>query len=253
MLDLHQLYRTMAWLGEELEDQSGATRAARRTKDLIEEALFARRRSLFSNLSMVLFDTTSLMFTGNGGESLGQFGVSKDHQPDLRQVVVGVVLDEAGRPICSEIWPGNATDVKSLLPIVTRLRDRFGIHQMCVVADRGMISAETIAELQARGIDYILGPRERSTREVREIVLADRKPMVPLTIQRAGGRETDIEVAEVIRNDFGPGSKPRRYVICYNPAQEPVAEFGVGTGSWRGCSEYFLTPLARQDSLGSTH
>ena len=61
-LDLHQLYRAMAWLGEELEDQSGATRAAGRTKDLIEEALFARRRSLFSNLSMVLFDTTSLMF-----------------------------------------------------------------------------------------------------------------------------------------------------------------------------------------------
>ena len=218
-LDLHQLYRAMAWLGEELDDQSDATRAPRRTKDLIEEALFQRRRSLFSNLSVVLFDTTSLMFTGAGGENLGQLGVSKDHRPDLRRVVVGVVLDEAGRPICSEMWPGNATDVKSLLPIVTRLRDRFGIRQMCVVADRGMISAETIAELQARGIDYILGPRERSTKEVREIVLAERKPMVPLTIKRAGGREIDIEVEEVIRNDFGPGTKPRRYVICYNPAQ----------------------------------
>ena len=172
-LDLHQLYRAMAWLGEELDDQSGATRAPRRTKDLIEEALFDRRRSLFSNLSVVLFDTTSLMFTGQGGESLGQHGISKDHRPDLRQVVVGVVLDEAGRPICSETWPGNATDVKSLLPIVTRLRDRFGIGHMCVVADRGMISAETIAELEARGIDYILGARERSTNEVREIVLAD--------------------------------------------------------------------------------
>jgi len=90
---------------------------------------------------------------------------------------------------------------------------------MCVVADRGMISAETIAELEARSIDYILGARERSTKEVREIVLAERKPMVPLTIPRARGRETDIEVEEVIRNDFGPGTKPRRYVICYNPAQ----------------------------------
>jgi hypothetical protein len=218
-LDLHQLYRAMAWLGEELSDQSGATRAPRRTKDLIEEALFQRRRSLFSNLSVVLFDTTSLMFTGAGGESLGQHGVSKDHRPDLRQVVVGVVLDEAGRPICSETWPGNATDVKSLLPVVARLRTRFGIRQMCVVADRGMISAETIAELEAHGIDYILGARERSTAEVREIVLAGRPPMVPLTIPRARGRETDIEVAEVIRNDFGPGTKPRRYVICYNPAQ----------------------------------
>src|SRR5271165_6865334 len=48
----------------------------------------------------------------SGGESLGQHGLSKDHRPDLCQVVVGVVLDEAGRPICSETWPGNATDVK---------------------------------------------------------------------------------------------------------------------------------------------
>ena len=126
---------------------------------------------------------------------------------------------ECGRPICSETWPGNATDVKSLLPIVTRLRDRFGIGHMCVVADRGMISADTIAELESRGIDDILGARERGTNEGREIVLADRKPMVPLTIPRARGRETDIEVEEVTVGDWGPGTKPRRYVVCFNPAQ----------------------------------
>jgi hypothetical protein len=216
-LALHQLYRAMAWLGEALTDQSGATRAPRRTKDLIEEALFERRRNLFSDLSVVLFDTTSLMFTG--GESLGQHGVSKDHRPELHQVVVGVVLDEAGRPICSETWPGNATDVKSLLPVVTRLRDRFGIRHMCVVADRGMISAETIAELEARGIDYILGARERSSSEIREVVLTDRAPMVPLTIPRARGCERDIEVKEVIAGDWGAGVKSRRYVICFNPAE----------------------------------
>jgi hypothetical protein len=218
-LALHQFYRAMAWLGETLTDQSGATRVPRRCKDLIEEALFERRRNLFSDLSVVLFDTTSLMFTGSGGESLGQLGVSKDHRPDLHQVVVGVVLDEAGRPICSETWPGNATDVRSLLPIVTRLRDRFGIRHMCVVADRGMISADTIAELEARGIDYILGARERSSTEVREVVLADRQPMVPLTIPRARGSEIDIAVKEVIAGDWGPGTKPRRYVVCFNPVE----------------------------------
>src|SRR6476620_8090149 len=86
-LELHQLYRAMAWLGEELTDQSGATRAARRNKDLIEEALFEGRRSLFSDLSVVLFDTSSLMFYGAGGESLGQRGKSKDHRPELKQVM----------------------------------------------------------------------------------------------------------------------------------------------------------------------
>ena len=215
-LELHHLYRAMTWLGEVLKDQSGATRSARRTKDLIEEQLFERRRSLFSDLSIVLFDTTSLSFYGAGGESLGRHGKSKDHRPDLRQVIVGVVVDTEGRPICSEAWPGNATDVKSLLPVVDRLRLRFGITRMCVVADRGMISDETMVELDKRGIDYILGARERSDKEVREIVLADSKPMVGLTIPRARGKETSLEVKEVIVGDGGPTAK-RRYVVCFNP------------------------------------
>jgi Transposase DDE domain len=218
-LELHQLYRAMAWLGEELADQSGATRAPRRIKDLIEEALFQRRRSLFSDLSVVLFDTTSLMFYGAGGESLGQRGKSKDHRPDLKQVVVGVVLDEAGRPICSETWPGNAADVKALLPVVRRLRERFGIARMCVVADRGMISAETINELETHGVEYILGARERNSVEVRRVVLADEKPMIPLVIPRTRGAETALEVKEVVVGDWGPGCHPRRYVVCFNPEE----------------------------------
>src|SRR6202040_4279354 len=68
-----------------------------------------------------------------------------------------------------------------------------------------------------RGVDYILGARERSDSEVREIVLADSKPMVPLIIQRARGAETALEVKEVVAGDWGPGSKPRRYVVCFNP------------------------------------
>ena len=218
-LELHHLYRAMTWLGEALTDQSGATRAPRRTKDLIEEKLFDRRRSLFSDLSVVLFDTTSLYFHGAGGETLGHHGKSKDHRPDLRQVIVGVVLDAEGRPICSETWPGNATDVKSLLPVVDRLRQRFGIARMCVVADRGMISDETIAELDKRSIEYILGARERSDKEVRTIVLADARPMVPLVIPRARDKETAIEVKEVIVGDRGPTAKPRRYIVCFNPEE----------------------------------
>ncbi|MBV8096504.1 MAG: IS1634 family transposase [Acetobacteraceae bacterium] len=218
-LELHKLYRAIAWLGEELADQSGATRAPRRIKDLIEKALFQRRRSLLSDLSMVLFDTTSLMFYGAGGDSLGQRGKSKDHRPDLKQVVVGVVLDEAGRPICSETWPGNAADVKALLPVVRRLRERLGISRMCVVADRGMISAETINELEAHGVEYILGARERNSAEVRRVVLADEKPMIPLVIPRARGAETALEVKEVMVGDWGPGCHPRRYVVCFNPEE----------------------------------
>ena len=134
----------------------------RTVKDVIEEELFARRRDLFSELSVVFLDTTSLAFTGAGGETLGERGYSKDHRPDLLQMIVAVVIDADGRPICSEMWPGNTADVSVLIPVVDRLRTRFGIDRVCVVADRGMISAATIAELEERGLEYVLGVRERT-------------------------------------------------------------------------------------------
>ncbi len=78
-LELHHLYRAMAWLGEEAPaDQQGGAKpfAPRCTKDLIEERLFAERRDLFSSRSMVFFDTTSIYFEGEGGETLGAHGLS---------------------------------------------------------------------------------------------------------------------------------------------------------------------------------
>jgi hypothetical protein len=214
-LALHHLYRAMAWLGEELpaNQQGGATPFAPRTiKDLIEERLFARRRDLFSELSVVFMDTTSLSFTGAGGETLGERGYSKDHRPDLMQMIVGVVIDAAGRPVCSEMWPGNTADVSVLVPVIDRLRSRFAIGRVCVVADRGMISAPTIAALEERGLEYVLGARERTDSLVRTVVLADDRPFTPLCIPRAGGEETQLFIKEV-------QVEGRRYIVCRNEAE----------------------------------
>jgi hypothetical protein len=214
-LGLHHLYRAMAWLGEELpaEEQGGATPFAPRTvKDLIEEELFACRRDLFSELSVVFLDTTSLSFTGAGGEKLGERGYSKDHRPDLMQMIVGVVIDAEGRPVCSEMWPGNTADVSVLVPVIDRLRSRFAIGRVCVVADRGMICAETIAALEERGLEYVLGARERTDKLVRTVVLADERPFTPLCVQRAGGEETQLFVKEVT-------AEGRRHIVCRNEAE----------------------------------
>src|SRR5215204_3997084 len=214
-LTLHHLYRAMAWLGEELptDQQAGATPfAPRAIKDLIEEHLFARRRDLFSELSVVFMDTTSLSFIGAGGETLGERGYSKDHRPDLMQMIVGVVIDAEGRPVCSEMWPGNTADVSVLVPVIDRLRSRFAIGRVCVVADRGMISAPTIAALEERGLEYVLGARERTDSLVRTVVLADQRPFTPLCIPRAGGEETQLFVKEV-------QVKGRRYSVCRNEAE----------------------------------
>jgi transposase len=210
-LDLHHLYRAMAWLGEELpaKEQDGRTPFAPRcVKDVIEERLFAHRRDLFTKLDLVFMDTTSLYFEGAGGQTLGRHGYSKDHRPDLRQMILAVLLDGDGRPVCSEMWPGNTADVTTLIPVIDRLQRRFAIARVCVVADRGMISAETMAELEARCLLYILGVRERTDKLVRELVLDDPAPFVPLTTTKRG-KETDYEAKTV-------KLAGRRYIVCRN-------------------------------------
>jgi hypothetical protein len=210
-LDLHHLYRAMAWLGEELpeQEQDGRTPFAPRClKDLVEERLFAHRRDLLTRLDLVFMDTTSLYFEGTGGQTLGRHGYSKDHRPDLRQMILAVLLDGDGRPVCSEMWPGNTADVSTLIPVIDRLRRRFDIARVCVVADRGMISAETVAELEARRLLYILGVRERSDKLVRDLVLDDPAPFEPFTMKKRG-KQADYEAKTVMLAG-------RRYIVCRN-------------------------------------
>jgi hypothetical protein len=215
-IELHHLYRAMGWLGEQLpeDQQQGFSKLVPRcTKDVVEEQLFARRRDLFSELDLVFFDTTSLSFQGEGGETLGQYGFSKDNRPDLKQMIVGAVLDPDGRPICCELWPGNTADVTTLLAVVDRLRQRFGIRKACIVADRGMISKEILAELEATGRPYILGVRMRRTKEVRDEVLADKGRF--RVVHGPRKKSTDpspLRVKEVL-------VEGRRYVVCINADQ----------------------------------
>jgi hypothetical protein len=210
-LDLHHFYRAMAWLGEEMEEKSEDALAPRCVKDVIEEKLFDKRRDLFCDLSAVFMDTTSLSFYGEGGETLGEHGYSKDYRPDLKQMILALIVDGNGRPICTEMWPGNTADVTTLLPVIDRLRQRFSIGRVCVVADRGMISAATIEGLEARKLEYILGARERSDAIVRKIVLESEAPFVPLLLERKTG-ETQLFVKQVM-------IEGKRYIVCRNEAE----------------------------------
>lgn len=213
-IELHHLYRAMAFLGEELADQTGASELSPRcSKDLIEEDMFKKWRNLFTGLELVFFDTTSIYFEGEGGETLGERGFSKDHRPDLKQMVVGVVINDEGRPICCEMWPGNTADVTSLVPISKHMRERFGIKRFCIVADRGMISAGNLEQLEKNEIPYIIGTRMRKDREVRQEVLT------------RGGRYREVHPIGSNARDPSPlkvkevWHKDRRYIICLNERQ----------------------------------
>jgi transposase len=213
-LSLHHLYRAMAFLGNEIEDQKDKTPFSPRcTKDLIEEAMFYERRDLFTGLDLVFFDTTAIYFEGEGGESLGEKGYSKDHRPDLNQMVVGAVLDEDGKPICCEMWPGNTADVKTLIPVVDRIRNRFHIGRFCVVADRGMISEETMNELDQREIPYILGARMRKLKEIREEVMPRAGRYREVYPEGKSSKDPAPLKVKEVRVD------KHRYILCLNVKQ----------------------------------
>jgi len=215
-VSLHHLYRAMAFLGEELKGQEDATPFSPRcTKDLIEEEMFVRNRDLFTGLDLVFFDTTSIYFEGQGGESIGERGHSKDHRPDLKQMVVGAVIDERGCPICCEMWPGSTADVRTLIPVIDRVRKRFRISRFCIVADRGMISAETVRELEnpERRLSYILGARMRKVNEIKHDVLSRGgwfKEVYP------EGETTKDPAPLKVKEVWG---LKNRYIVCLNSKQ----------------------------------
>ena len=206
-LQLHHSYRALAWLGETIEE----TDRPRTVKDLVEERLFARRRDLFTSLELVFLDTTSIYFEGEGGESLGQYGYSKDARPDRKQMIVAVVLDQEGVPLCCELLPGNTADVTLLLPVAERLSRRFGVERVTLVADRGMIGKKTIEQLEAAGWGYILGARMRSQSEVRHEVLSRAGRYQVVGPKGPAGAST-LKVKDVRVED-------RRYIVCLNDDQ----------------------------------
>lgn len=144
---------------------------------------------------------------------MGQKGHSRDHRPDLNQMVVGAVIDSKGKPVCCEMWPGNTADVKSLMPVIERIRTRFHIGRFCIVADRGMISAETLDELGRREIPYILGTRMRKVNEIKRDVLSRQGRYREI---RPEGKSSKDPAPLKVKEVFFNGS---RYIVCLNPRQ----------------------------------
>ncbi len=128
-------------------------------------------------------------------------------------MVVGVLIDSKGKPVCCEMWPGNTTDVKGLIPVMDRIQSRFNTGHFCIVADRGMISAKTIKELEKRRIPYILGARMRRVKEIKEDVLSRQGRYREVRAESKCSKDpSPLKVKEVYQNG-------NRYIVCLNPRQ----------------------------------
>jgi hypothetical protein len=136
--DEDDLYEAMDWL---LERQ-----------DAIEDRLATRH---LRDGEMVLYDVSSSYFEGRSCP-LAKFGYSRDGKPGLPQIIYGLLCDSDGRPVAVEVFTGELHDDKTLPSQVAKLKDRFGLSRIVVVADRGMVTKANIELLkQADGVDWI--------------------------------------------------------------------------------------------------
>jgi hypothetical protein len=188
-LHLPHFYRALTYLWQKKEE--------------IELSLYERGKDLFNEgLDLAFFDTTSTYFEGKGWPGFTALGMSKDHRPDHPQLVIGVVMRRDGIPVSCEIWPGNTSDMNTLVPVIERLKGRFKIRKVILVCDRGMVSKANLERLTKAGYEYIVGMKMRRMLEVRDHVLA--KPGRFRVVKH------NLHVKEIWVED-------RRYVVCFNP------------------------------------
>src|SRR5439155_798172 len=134
----------------------------------IEQALAARERTLFNlDDTIYLYDLTSTYFEGQCPHNpQAKRGYSRDHRPDCKQVVVGLVLDREGFPKAHEVFDGNRQDRTTLDEMLEALEQRTGGRGgATVVIDRGMAFAENLAQIRARGHHYIVAGRPAERHE----------------------------------------------------------------------------------------
>jgi transposase len=140
-------------------------------KQAIEKHLVKRLGELFDlDYDLLLYDVTSTYFEGLADPAIAKRGYSRDHRPDCVQVNIALVVSREGMPLGYEIFAGNTTDVTTVRQIVESMEDRFGQVNRVWVMDRGMVSAENIAWLNATGRRYVIGtPRAELRRFAKQI------------------------------------------------------------------------------------
>jgi transposase len=172
-------------------------------KEPLEEELFGVSRDLFNlELDLVFYDLTSTYFEGHGPEAAA-YGYSRDHRPDLQQVVLAMACDRRGFPIAHEVLAGNRADVSTVLGMVDNLRQRFAIRRCVFVADSGMVSTTNLEALEAAGYGYVVAVKRKHLSGMDELL------QVPLDQYQETGHGLKIRVGE-------PDEQGRRLVCCYS-------------------------------------
>ena len=189
-----------------------ALNAVADTRGVAERHLYARLTNLLNlDLRLCCYDLTSTYFeTATAGSAKfpsARFGYSRDRRPDRPQVMIGLLITGEGIPIAHHVFPGNTNDASTLPAVLTDLQSRFAVGKIAVVADRGLISENNLAQVAAAGFDHVLATRLHRDDDV-EAVLQAAAADTTVSVPAVGGRTA----AEVTHD-------ARRYVVIDSPAR----------------------------------
>ena len=195
-LQLQHLYRALDFIYHHKQD--------------LEKDLFFKAANLFNQeLDLVMFDTTSLKYWGEGEDiDILQYGYSKEKRGDLKQLIIGILMTKEGLPVACEIFAGNTSDLKSFLYTIEKLKEEYKISKLIWVADRGMVSTENISKLNELKQEYILGVKMRQFNKEKKDKFLSLDGMFPV--------RDDLYVKEIIVPNEG------RYIVCYNSKEAEI-------------------------------
>lgn len=182
-VSLRHLYRALDRLADKKEE--------------IESELFERQKDLFNmKVDVVLYDVTTLYFESTKGDNLKDFGYSKDAKFGEVQVVLGLLVDTEGRPIGFDLFPGNTFEGHTLIEALKKLRNRFQIRQVIIVADRGINSKLNLYAIKQAGFDYIVGTRLKNLKKSVKQEVLEHDSYQLLTTAEDGAEELSYQVLE---------------------------------------------------------
>ncbi len=198
------------WQGLQLQHLYRALDFIYHHKQNLQKDLFFKAINLFNQeLDLVMFDTTSLKYWGEGQNvELLQYGYSKEKRGDLKQLIIGILMTKEGLPVACEIFPGNTSDLKSFIYILEKLKQSYKIGKLIWVADRGMVSTDNISRLNELKQEYILGVKMRQFNQEKKDKFLCLDGMFPV--------RDDLYVKEIVIPNEG------RYIICFNPKEAEI-------------------------------
>jgi len=152
-------------------------------KPLAEQITFNYTKEMLDGkIGVVFYDMTTLYFETESQDDLRKIGYSKDGKHQHPQIMIGLLVSAGGLPVGYDIFEGNTSETKTLIPLLDAMVDRFGIEKPIVVADSALLSKDNLQALQANDYQFILGGRiknesEKTKKEILNQPIDEAKPL----------------------------------------------------------------------------